>query len=45
MFRMAKEVDSRVLADISGGEKLLGNGDMLFIPGGGDVIRLQGYNL
>ena len=41
-FRTAKEIDSRVLLDESGAEKLLGKGDMLFSSDAGQ-IRLQGY--
>lgn len=42
-FQVASQVDSRTILDISGAEKLLGNGDMLFMAG--DVSkprRLQG---
>lgn len=42
-FRMAKEVDSRVLLDESGAEKLLGRGDMIFSSDEGSK-RLQGFN-
>jgi S-DNA-T family DNA segregation ATPase FtsK/SpoIIIE len=42
-FRTAKEIDSRVLLDAPGAEKLLGKGDMLFSSDEGE-IRLQGYN-
>lgn len=42
VFKMAKEIDSRVMLDESGAEKLLGNGDMLFYGDKG-VERLQGY--
>lgn len=42
-FRTAKEVDSRVLLDEAGAEKLLGKGDMIFSSDAGQ-IRLQGYN-
>jgi hypothetical protein len=42
VFRMAKEVDSRVMIDEAGAEKLLGRGDMLFLADQG-VERLQGY--
>lgn len=43
VFRVAKEVDSRVVLDQAGAEKLLGKGDMIFSSDSGDV-RLQGYN-
>ena len=42
-FRTAKEIDSRVLLDEAGAEKLLGKGDMIFSSDAGQ-IRLQGYN-
>lgn len=42
-FRTAKEIDSRVLLDAPGAEKLLGKGDMLFSSDEGE-IRLQGFN-
>lgn len=41
-FRMAKSVDSYVLLDEGGAEKLLGKGDMLFSSDDG-TIRLQGF--
>lgn len=44
IFRMAKEVDSRVMLDEAGAEKLLGLGDMLFQTDAG-VERLQGFNV
>ena len=42
-FQVASQVDSRTILDASGAEKLLGNGDMLFLAG--DVAkprRIQG---
>ncbi len=33
-YLVASKVDSRTILDASGAEKLLGNGDMLFLPGG-----------
>lgn len=44
VFRMAKEVDSRVMLDESGAERLMGKGDCLF-AGEHGIIRLQGYNV
>ena len=44
-FRTASEVDSRVIMDISGAEKLLGKGDMLLLRSDGSgVERLQGFS-
>lgn len=42
VFRMAKAVDSQVMLDEDGAEKLLGKGDMLFATDAG-TERLQGY--
>lgn len=40
---VASQIDSRVILDASGAEKLLGNGDMLYCPVGAQKpIRLQG---
>jgi S-DNA-T family DNA segregation ATPase FtsK/SpoIIIE len=42
-FQVASRIDSRVILDEMGAEKLLGNGDMLFMPPGGMKIkRVQG---
>ena len=42
-FAVATQVDSRVILDMSGAEKLLGRGDMLYHPVGAmKPIRLQG---
>ncbi|MCZ6796035.1 MAG: DNA translocase FtsK 4TM domain-containing protein [Planctomycetota bacterium] len=42
-FRVTSRVDSRTILDGNGAEKLLGKGDMLFVPPGtSDVIRVQG---
>lgn len=43
-FRTATEVDSHVILDDSGAEKLLGKGDMLLKTHEG-LVRLQGYNI
>ena len=41
-FQVATKVDSRTIIDINGAEKLLGRGDMLFLPPGtSDAIRLH----
>lgn len=42
VLRMAKEVDSRVMLDEAGAERLLGKGDMLF-SGDWGTERLQGF--
>ncbi len=45
-FQVASQIDSRTILDMSGAEKLLGRGDMLFLAG--DVAkprRLQGANV
>lgn len=44
VFKMSKAVDSRIMLDEDGAEKLLGCGDMLFIADKG-IERLQGYML
>lgn len=43
-FRVASQIDSRTILDTSGAEKLLGNGDMLFIGGDNNSKprRIQG---
>ncbi len=42
-FQVASRTDSRVVLDETGADKLLGNGDMLFLlPGTSTVIRGQG---
>ncbi|KKS27488.1 MAG: translocase FtsK protein [Candidatus Yanofskybacteria bacterium GW2011_GWC2_41_9] len=42
-FQVASQVDSRTILDMSGAEKLLGNGDMLYLAGDtGKPRRLQG---
>jgi len=43
VLRMSKGVDSRVMLDEDGAEKLLGKGDMLFASDAG-IERLQGYS-
>jgi len=42
VFKMAKAVDSTVMLDEAGAEKLLGKGDLLFSSEAG-IVRLQAY--
>jgi S-DNA-T family DNA segregation ATPase FtsK/SpoIIIE len=45
-FKVPEKVDSQVIIDSSGAEKLLGNGDMLFYPTGyTKPVRVQGAYL
>lgn len=42
-FAVSSQIDSRTILDMSGAEKLLGKGDMLFMPiGESKPIRIQG---
>lgn len=42
-FQVASQIDSRTVLDMAGAEKLLGNGDMLFVAGDtGKPRRIQG---
>ena len=41
-FKVSSSIDSRTILDTMGAEKLLGNGDMLFMQQGGHIDRLQG---
>jgi S-DNA-T family DNA segregation ATPase FtsK/SpoIIIE len=42
-FQVASKTDSRTILDFNGAERLLGMGDMLFLPGGqGEPVRIHG---
>ncbi len=42
-FAVSNQIDSRTILDMGGAEKLLGRGDMLFLPmGANSPIRIQG---
>ncbi len=42
-FAVSSQIDSRTILDMSGAEKLLGRGDMLFLPSGkSKPVRIQG---
>ncbi len=42
-FQVATKTDSRTILDMNGAERLLGRGDMLFLPGGqGEPVRVHG---
>ncbi len=42
-FQVAQKVDSRTILDANGADKLLGKGDMLFLPpGSSKLVRAQG---
>lgn len=45
-FSVASSIDSRTILDMTGAEKLLGKGDMLYLPQGENkAVRLQGSYL
>ena len=42
-FAVSSQIDSRTILDMGGAEKLLGRGDMLFMPvGASKPVRVQG---
>jgi S-DNA-T family DNA segregation ATPase FtsK/SpoIIIE len=45
-FSVSSQIDSRTILDMGGAEKLLGNGDMLYLPSGASKpVRVQGAYL
>ena len=41
-FQVTSRIDSRTILGEQGAEQLLGRGDMLFMEGGGRVVRVHG---
>ena len=41
-FQVASKIDSRTILNEQGAEQLLGKGDMLYVPGGKQVVRVHG---
>ncbi len=42
-FKVRSKIDSRTILDLGGAERLLGNGDMLYLPSGfADAVRIHG---
>src|SRR6185312_12031213 len=41
-FQVTSKIDSRTILGEQGAEQLLGNGDMLYMAGGGRIRRLHG---
>ena len=41
-FAVASALESRIILDVTGAEKLVGKGDMLYAPLGADKLRVQG---
>jgi DNA segregation ATPase FtsK/SpoIIIE, S-DNA-T family len=41
-FKVSSKIDSRTILNEQGAEQLLGQGDMLYSPGGGQVVRVHG---
>jgi len=45
-FAVSSSIDSRTILDMTGAEKLLGRGDMLFLPQGENIpVRVQGTHV
>lgn len=44
-FKMCSEIDSRQILDVNGAQNLAGRGDLLFMDGGGDLVRAQGASV
>jgi len=41
-FQVASKIDSRTILNEQGAEQLLGKGDMLYVPGGKQIVRVHG---
>ncbi|TVQ83267.1 MAG: DNA translocase FtsK [Micavibrio sp.] len=41
-FQVTSKIDSRTILGEGGAEQLLGRGDMLFMPSGGQIVRVHG---
>jgi S-DNA-T family DNA segregation ATPase FtsK/SpoIIIE len=41
-FQVTSKIDSRTILGEQGGEQLLGQGDMLYMAGGGRIVRVHG---
>lgn len=44
-FKMCSGIDSRQILDVNGAQNLAGRGDLLFMDGGGDLVRAQGASV
>src|SRR5436189_5445970 len=41
-FQVTSKIDSRTILGVQGAEQLLGQGDMLYMAGGGRIMRVHG---
>ena len=41
-FKVASKIDSRIILDCAGADKLVGKGDMLYLDGGSTLMRVHG---
>ncbi|HEX2978080.1 MAG TPA: DNA translocase FtsK 4TM domain-containing protein [Candidatus Babeliales bacterium] len=41
-FKVSSKIDSRIILDCAGADKLLGKGDMLYLDAAGQIIRVHG---